>query len=243
MIRQIIKLRRLLPEQLCRGPVWRGLRSLGWRIFWLREDRKERQSHGGEELPALRGSERATLVEQICDRYPFTSLLEIGSGLAVNFHILHRLLPAVQLMGIESDASRVEAANKSLTECGVAHAVTQLADARSLGRFPDKSFDLVISCASLLYIEGTDISTVLAEMLRLAKRTVLLLEQNIDCPHAPEGVKLPGFDGTPDYWIRDYNALLAPLAPHARIQTVPIPHPIWVTEKWGECAALIAVEL
>ena len=245
MIPQLMRARPFLPERF-----WRAVRDLYWRKFWKRETRAQ-QEQIGSDAPQLAGSERATLIEAIADRYPFKTALEIGSGFGQNGTILGPLFPRAEFTGIDPDFSSLEQGRRILSVQGINNVALVQAFAEDLSQFPSASFDLVFSCAALLYLGPDQIERAAGEMVRLcapAGGGVVLMEQH----HAggdwagrriERAEAASGYGAPTGYWIRDYAELFKRAAPGKNVTVRSVANPVWSVEQWKSFAALIEVEV
>ncbi len=178
------------------------------------------------------------LVDRIAAYAPFASVLEAGCASGPSLYLLAKRFPRAEITGIDINAAAVEYGNRQFTREGITN-VKLLADkADRLGRFPDKSFDIVFTNALLIYIGPDKIERVMEDMLRLSRKALVLME----C-HAFE----PGRDATgrgfsqDGNWIRDYAALLKRLVPEKSLRISRIPEEVWPVEPWRSFGAVIEV--
>lgn len=242
MIALLMRIRPLLPER-----IWRSLRDSFWRRYWAGQTAEQRRSIAADAAD-LAGSERATLIEAIADRYPFSCVLDIGSGFGQNETVLAPFFPGAAFTGIDPDPVSLEHSGRIVAAEGINNVKFIRAFAEDLSRFPDRSFDLVYSCAALLYLGPEQIIPAAREMVRVAKRSILLMEQH-DGTGDPGGEQIErgyassGYSAPTGYWIRDYKAAFCRAAPDARISVSAIANPVWPAEQWKRYASLISVEL
>ena len=244
MIRFLMRLRPLLPERL-----WRPLRDMFWRRYWKIEYQRQREQLGAEAEP-LAGSERATLIEAIADRFPFRTVLEVGCGFGQNGTILGPLFPYSKFTGIDPSSGVVLQGQRILTELGVYNVNLIEGFGQDLSRFADNSFNLVFSCASLLYVSPEQSSLVLREMIRVVRRggAILMLEQHrsglgAEGKYYERGESAVGYGTPTGYWIRDYHALVEEVAPGARPAIFRVKSPVWPVEQWKQYGSLIVLEV
>ena len=235
MLRALLVLRRVLPDFATRK-----LLQSYWSFFWRREEKSEELALERQSSSPVHGSERAVLIETIAACYPFTSLLEVGCGYGQNFHVLAKLFPRARFVGVDIDANRVSSGQALLESRGCSNARLVEGCAWELTEFPDNSSDVVISCALLLFIDSSTLDQTLREMLRIARRKVILLEQ-----HTPDLAEqqVARDTGLADYWLRDYRAALARCVAAEAISVVEVPNPRWEVEQWKDYAAVISVTL
>lgn len=217
-----------------------------WNAYWRSAEAEEEQALGivarSPIRAPIRGSERALLIETIAAHAPFESLLEVGCEHAQNFHLLPQLFPSARFVGIDVDPDRVGSGQELLDRKHVTNAMLSVGDLCDLSAFPDKSADLVISCAALLFIPPERIEQAMAEMLRVAKKCVILLEQQQSNPSNPTqylGIRVPKDTGRSDYYLRDYQALLAQYVRPEYIRVTPVPKPRWQLEQWQRYACVV----
>lgn len=235
-------LSRLLP-----GGVRAVLFNLYWQAVW-REERQETERAINKKLEPLRQSERAMLIEAVCREYPMTALLEVGCGYAQNFPLFSALLPEVDCVGIDRDAERIAGARQVLGDYGCLNNRLLVYDATDLHDFPDKSFDVVLSCGFLLFVEPNAAVQVVQEMVRLARRKLLFMELHTPTGEYPVGDTVAGDcwvaggGNGAGYWLRDFNRLLEHAAPGKMVSIEKVPKPLWPTQSWKKDAYLIAVD-
>lgn len=206
------------------------------------EDRPEIVRATAEDLAF---SERGVLLRAVAEEYPFTSLLEVGCSYGQNFHVLARQYPRSVFVGVDRDPARVRAGQALLQDRGLTNAALLEGDMRALDTFPDGAFDLVTASAALLYVSRDDIEAVVRDLLRLAKRTILLLEQQHSTDEngvpGPYGMEAPAMGSVPAWWGRDYLQLFLEVDPSLDVSAERVLRPRWQTEDWRNAAALITV--
>ena len=221
----------------------RGCLYLFWCRVWQNEQRNS-ENQLGETHPTISNSERATLIENICDSHPFSSLLELGSGYAQNFHFLAPVFPDVQMLGVDLDSDCAEGGTAYLAEKGFENAKIVQGRMQELADYEDDSFDLVYTCASLLYIPADDIEQVIREILRIAKSKIFLLEQHQLNKYYNEQYKGVFVQGEEHgYWLRDYQTLIEKFVAVEKIKAKKVENPIWDTEQWLDFAYLFEISL
>ena len=213
-----------------------------WSFHWCVEAWKLRKTVGGANL-TLRGSERAEIAESLFGLYPFSNLLEVGCGFGQNFHVLAPIFPDVEMVGVDIDPMCVVGGQEEIDKMGYSNVKLFERDAAVLADFPNASFDVLISVASLLYVGPQSIVAVVCEMLRVTRRAIILVEQ-----HEDRGGDQQGELGTPlmtpkgmIYWLRDYRGLFSRFVNSACIEVKKIPSPLWNTERWMTLGHLIEI--
>lgn len=209
--------------------------------FWNNELRLKQALGQNLEFSSFIGSERVLFNEAIINSLPFDSLLEIGSGVGQNFHILCKLIKNIQLYGVDIDSQRIEDGNYLLHEAGFTN-VQLIFDNRELKNFQNKQFEIITSIACLLYISDERIKDFIQQIIRITKRKIILLEQN-NINENPLGKKYQSKDGLPDYWSRNYSKLFLEFFEEKQIKTTKVPNPLWTTENWQNEATLFEITL
>ncbi|MCB0325748.1 MAG: class I SAM-dependent methyltransferase, partial [Bdellovibrionales bacterium] len=220
--------------------LWRSVHRRYWSRVWAYEQEEEAKALGFRASEPIQGSERAHLIEHISDAYPFKRVLEVGCSFGQNFVSLAPHYPSVAFVGIDADAHRIEEGRRMLAARGIRNVELFQANAEALDEFEAQSFDVVYCCALLLYADPPSAERIVREMIRVAKRTVLLMEQHREREEA-EFVRRPGRED--GYWIRDYFRLASRCAPASRILLEPVPAPRWPAEQWKRFAHVIRIEL
>lgn len=223
--------------------LWRGARDWFWRNYWRREREFETERLGAP-APDLSLGERAALIKRISDHCPFDSVLEIGCSVGQNFHFLGRLFPDSRFVGLDRNAAAIEQGQVLLREAGITNTTLIAGEGENISFIPDASFDLVFSSAFFLYIRPESAPAIAYEMMRIARRKVLLLEQHYE--RGPDGrgdlyvPRMVTEEG--GYWLRDYRVLFEEIAPGCPITFTKIPQALWQGEQWQTHGYLIEIE-
>ena len=114
-------------------------------------------------------SHRQTLLKEL-KKLEFDSLLEIGCSYAPNLSLIKKEYPNVKLAGI--DINR-DAILRAILRVEGAQLI--VGDVNDLP-FKDKSFDIVLSDGVLVYVSPEEIDKVKSEMLRVARKAIILVE-------------------------------------------------------------------
>ncbi len=180
---------------------------------------------------------RQFLLEKIAGYAPISSMLEIGCNCGPNLYLATKRFPAARIRGIDINPQAVEIGNKFFSSEGLANVSLSLGKADELGQFPDKSFDIILTDAVLMYIGRDKIRQTIQEMVRVARRALILVEWHCFEPQHRDphglGVRCWGC------WRRDYKALLKEFIPEERIHISKITEDVWPDERWQEMGAVI----
>ena len=243
MFKFILWINNIFPNNILCKFLWKYY----WNRFWERERLTEKEQMGVlAEKSEIKGSERAELIEAIASQSPFDSLLEVACSCGQNFFTLAPMFPKVSFSGIDRDKEAVEEGRVLLEKNNISNVELTLTDARDLSMFEDNSFDVVISCAFMLYIWPDDVEPVLKEMFRVAKRKIIIMEQHQ--VHPEDNQKYIGTyyhfkQSYPGYWLRDYKELFKKYVSVDKIKIKKIPNPRFITEQWDKYASLVEVDV
>ena len=120
----------------------------------------------------------------------FDSVMEIGCNAAPNLQRIKKEFKGVKLAGCDINEQSIVSARKVLPE-----AILATNEASKLP-FGDKSYDLIICDAILIYINPREIRKVRDEMLRVARKAIVMVEWQADREDKIFG-----------HWRRDYRKL------------------------------------
>lgn len=197
-------LARRVEEWLERGPVGTRLQEWVWRTRHL-----YRRGWARGYLETFGHPHRAQIVEAVASFQPET-VLEIGCASGANLARLRQSLPHARLYGLDINAEAVRVGREHFAhERGIDLFVGH---ADQLAAFPDHSQDVVLSDAVLMFVAPDRVQHVLAEMIRVARKGLVLNEY-----HAT-GETRGRFDG--GRWVYDLTVLLRQFVPgSAHIET------------------------
>ena len=166
---------------------------------------------------------RQLILERLKLFSPFAGVLELGCNAGPNLIRIAEQYPETQLAGVDINKDAIAAAQEALPKAilKVGNICTQPLP------FADKSFDIVIIDAVLLYVGAKDIYKVLQEVNRVARRGVILVEWY------DESVKGKIHE---HHWARNYPELL--LSFGFNVQTSWLTEELWPNKAWtlhGRC--------
>ncbi len=166
----------------------------------------------------------AFLLEVIA-KYSPSSLLELGANCGNKLYCIAREYPNARLVGLDISQVAVDYGTQRLKEAGIQNVHLQTGRAEELGEFADGSFDVVFSWATLIYPRPSQIEGIIAEMLRIARRAVVLLEMQT---RRRVGLRQARGMYRKGNWKRDYVQLIS----HAS-SAYGTPEVTWIpTEIW-----------
>ncbi len=196
--------------------------------YW---QRKEFNDFSGVNHP-----HRSFLIEKIANLQPFLNILEIGCGYALNLYLLAKKFPQAKFTGIDINQKAIEAGKKLLKKERIKNVELLVGKADKLNNFPEKNFDVVFTDAVLMYIGPDKIKGIIREILRIAKKGIILVEW-----HTPNQKK-DIYDAHIGVWKRDYVSLLKEFFPKEKIILSKITPEIWPDQNWQKWGYIIEVK-
>ena len=142
------------------------------------------------------GAGRDRFWAALLERYPVSSVLEVGCNVGANLQWLVRLLDSSHVHGVDVNEQALTILRRRLP--GV-HAI--ISPARSLP-FEDGSVDLAFTSGVLIHQPDSALRNVMSELVRVARNLVLAIEY-----HADETVEVPYRGQSGALFKRDYAAL------------------------------------
>lgn len=213
-------------RHLRKGNDWNDMKHLGDNDEWVKSYR-DSQDH----------SHRHFLLENIAKFSPFYSILEIGCNCGPNLYLLARKFPDAEIVGIDINPRAVQKGNEWFAQEGIKNVRLLVGKADELGRFDDKTFDIVFTDAVLIYIGPDKIKEVIKGMLRITRKALILFEwHSFSCASNPRGVYV-------GHWLRDYVALLREFVAEESIHTIKMPEGLWADKSWQKYGGVVEVNL
>ncbi len=182
---------------------------------------------------------RKLLIEKISNYSP-SSILEIGSNCGPNLYLIAKKFPNVKIKGIDINPMAVKMGNELLKKEGITNVELSIGKAGELNQFLDKSFDVIFTDATLIYIGPDKIKKVIKDMIRIASKALVLLEWHYENQSRDSnglGVYHYG------HWKRNYINLLQQFVPKEKINLTKINREIWPDKNWAEVGYIIEVVL
>ncbi len=184
---------------------------------------------------------RHLLLEKIASYSP-NSILEIGCNCGPNLYLIAKQFPSMKIEGIDINPKAIELGRELLISEGISNVKLSIGKADELEQFNDKEFDIVFTDAVLIYIGKDKIRKVIQEMLRVARKAVILMEWHSFTDQSrkdPAGLGFYHHGG----WERNYSSLLEQLGHHKRITINKITKDVWPDEIWSKVGAVIEVAI
>jgi ubiquinone/menaquinone biosynthesis C-methylase UbiE len=166
------------------------------------EDWIERNPLCESNFPILERHPHIDKLIKILKKIEFENILDIGCGCGVELSRIQKEFPKIEIAGIDINQETIDFCKYKL------NGDFKVGQAESLP-YPDKSFDIVMTDAVLIYIPSEKIEQVINEMKRVVKKALVMVEW-----HDNRMTKLGNF--VRDHWVRDYEELLG------KIETIKI---------------------
>lgn len=189
-----------------------------------------------KELNNLNYPHRQLLVEKISSFEP-ESILEIGCGYGPNLFLLKKKLPNAKIKGIDIRKNAVEEGKKFLNQNRIFNVELLVKKADELISFEDKSFDIVFTDATLMCIGPDKIKKIVEEIMRIAKKGIILIEWHM------LNQKKDIYDAHIGVWKRDYLSLLKEFVPKEKIILSKITPELRPDKNWQKFGYIIEVKL
>ena len=178
------------------------------------------------------------LLLSMISKYSPASVLEIGCNSGPNLFRIAKVFPNAKLRGIDINSQAIEVGRRMFAETGIANVELGTGKADELDVFRDKSYDIVLTDAVLIYVGKDKIDTVAREMVRIAKKAIVLVEY-----HDPAAGSEGSFIMKKGYWARNYAALFGSLKGVAEVRLTKITREIWDDDYWSTYGHVVEVRL
>lgn len=182
---------------------------------------------------SLNHPHREFLIDRISNCASFKNILEIGCASGPNLYLLSKRFSDIKLYGIDISKQAVICGRNWFKTQNIKNIYISSGRAENLNRFSDKSIDIIFTDATLIYVGPDKIKKVASEMVRVAKKSIILLEHRSEKENALGRYN----DGN---WLRNYKALFQPFA--KRIKITKISPQLWEGD-WRYFGYLVEVWL
>lgn len=175
---------------------------------------------------------RKILIDKISNFFPFENVLEIGCASGPNLYLLAQKFPNAKFYGIDISDRAINTGRKFFDNKNINNVFLETSKFEGIRIFRDKSMDIVFTDAVLIYEGPKEIDLVIKEMVRIAKKAIILCEQH-------SNFSRHYFD---NHWIHSYNLLFEKFLPKDKIKMYKIPSAIWGGD-WGKVGYIIEAVL
>lgn len=154
-----------------------------------------------------------TLILDALKEMKFGSLLEVGCNSGPNLMNIQRDFPVAKLAGFDLNAEAIKVAKKVLK-----NKVSLGVGTVRYIPWQDKTFDVVLCDAVLMYVQPKDVAQVMAELERVARKAIIIVDrfatEDSVCGHV---------------WGRNYTKLLKDMG--YKVEVKKITKAQWPTSK------------
>lgn len=156
-------------------------------------------------------------------------------------YLLRQRFPDAELRGVDINGAAIEVGRAWFAQEGIQSIHLSLGRADDLSQFPDGAFDVVFTHAVLLYIGPDKIQKVVLDMLRVARKALILSEWHEPAAGDRDRCGLGLLHR--DHWKRDYVALLRQFVHEDQIEVTRAPAAIWPEDApaWRELGTIVEV--
>ena len=142
-------------------------------------------------------------------------------------------IPGIALCGIDISVAAISQARRELEARGIVGVRLEVGGGEALTAFGSRSIDIVIADAVLTYIPPRQIIVVINEMLRVARKGIILGTWHFE----------PDSSGKPwlydeGAWVYDYRRLLGRYSGLA-VSIVPYPEDVWTDARWNRYGVVL----
>lgn len=196
---------------------WMDIHFNFFSYYWLRKNRRQVEEYFGTIGDATDG-----YITEILRKIHFDSFLELGCSCGNRLFNIAREHEYAKIVGLDISPLAIKIGREFLKKSRIDNVELIKKPIERLGDFPEGSFDVVFSRATLIYISPRKIARVLSDIIRVSKKYIILMEmQGVDLSKDPDGT---GFFCPPLNWKRDYVRLLKDLGiqeTHVVVENVP----------------------
>jgi ubiquinone/menaquinone biosynthesis C-methylase UbiE len=178
-------------------------------------------------------------MKEIEEYLPISSILEIGSNCGPNLYLVSKKMPTAKIVGIDINKRAIEVGKEKFKRENIENVELSVSKADDLTRFQSNSFDVVLTDAVLIYIGPDKIRKIIMDMIRIAKKAIILVEQHTEEETDNEGLGIYHSG----LWRRNYRILLRQFVSEDKLRFVKIPDKSWEDKEWKRSGYIIKVNL
>lgn len=186
-------------------------RVLGHRLQeWIWRTRHLYDRHStGFSIESAEHPHRRQIVEAVGRFLPASSLLEVGCGYGANLVRLRAAYPGMALQGVDINQHAIASAEGHFRSVPGGAVLLRVGSACDLSFAADKSVELVLTDAVLMFVAPDNIRRTLSDFGRVARRVLIMNEYHSS--DAKEGLYAGG------RWVHDLAGLCRELFPVAKV--------------------------
>jgi len=178
---------------------------------------------------------RKLLIDKIFSYQP-KNVLEIGCNTGPNLFLLAKNANSTfNALGIDINPQAIKEGKNWLEKERVNNVELKCGLGDELEYLPDKSFDVVFSDATVIYIGPDKIARLIKNMLRIARKAIIFSEWNIE---KSTNNKIPVFFDEM-HWVYNYRLLVN----NPDIEINPYPPGTFSSKGWEKYGAIVAFKL
>lgn len=208
-----------------------------WKNRGLFYDFKDAKSGFLDSVNAVNYPHRIFLISRILSYSPIGSVLEVGCDSGLNLCLLATKNPGIKFYGIDINIKAIEEGKSIIKDMGINNVFLSSGMADSLGSFGDKSIDVVFTDAVLIYVGPDKIHDVINEMIRVARKAIILIEWHRE-QHTPDDR-----EHIHGHWVYDYQLLLSKYSPSDGVRTTRITRELWDNDEWSSLGYVIELNV
>lgn len=133
----------------------------------------------GFSISSVNHPHRDQIVNSITLFLPISSILEVGCGWGANLLRLREQFPNVDLHGVDINGKAITVVREHFDRLGQKSVFLREGRANCLNFYADKSIDVVLCDAVLMFLAPDKIRETLAEMGRVARNSIILNEYHL----------------------------------------------------------------
>lgn len=175
------------------------------------------------------------LVERVLRSRP-ASVLEFGAYAGQNLYAMSERDSSIILVGLDINRQAVEAGRALFLQESKNSVRLLTVEEQPLCAIESDAYDVVMTDATLMYFGPNSIEDTLAELIRIARKGVVLSEWHLSGTAEAAGSRFVF-----GQWAHDFELLLLKLAPAARVSIEHYPKQCWGDVNWWTYGHLIEV--
>ena len=190
---------------------------------------KNRKDCGEDYWNSREHSHRKLVVDAIQELMPAHSLLEVGCNSGPNLKRVSKVYPKMELAGMDVNKEAIELGRVCIPNIDL-----QVGDIRDdLVKFENKSFDVVLSDAVLIYTKPKNIEDIAKHFVRIAKKGIVLIEYFSDSVLG---------EIKNSHWARDYSQIFTTIGAK-EVKKKKIPFKDWEDSAWSSIGYVFIIRL